>query len=70
VRLEGDYLGLVPGQTMKSDRICILFGCDVPVVLTGWGDGLWEFIGEAFVYGVMDGETMDRPHEDTTFNLI
>jgi len=69
-RLEGDTLALVPERTLCSDGICILSGCDVPVVLRKHRGNLWEFIGEAFVYGSMDGEAMDRPHEEITFNLI
>ncbi|KAN0106850.1 HET domain containing protein [Hyaloscypha variabilis] len=70
VRLAGNSLALVPERTALSDNICILFGCDVPVVLRRHGDDFWEFIGEAFVYGAMDGEAMDRPHENMIFNLI
>jgi hypothetical protein len=70
VRLAGDGLALVSERTAFSDNICILFGCDVPVVLRRHGDDFWEFIGEAFVYGAMDGEAMDCPHENMIFNLI
>ncbi|KAH6722902.1 hypothetical protein BKA61DRAFT_585469 [Leptodontidium sp. MPI-SDFR-AT-0119] len=70
VRLADDSLGLVPERTMQYDRICILFGCDVPVVLRRTNDGAWEFIGEAFVYGVMDGEALVGPYEDMTYNLV
>ena len=71
VRLEDDSLGLVPEGTEKQDRICILFGCDVPVVLRRRDDGFWGFIGEAFVHGsgVMDGEAMERPFEKMDFSL-
>jgi hypothetical protein len=71
VRLKGDSLGLVPERTRKDDHICILFGCDVPVVLRKLQDGYWEFIGEAFVHGKgeMDGLAMERPFEEVAFNL-
>jgi hypothetical protein len=72
IRLEGDSLGLVLEQIEKQDRICILFGCDVSVVLRRRDDGFWGFIGEAFVHGsgVMDGEAMERPYEEMDFRLV
>lgn len=49
--------GLGPKGTELGDRICILHGCSVPVMLRpiGWH---WELVGECFVYGMMDGEAM------------
>ncbi|KAG4438391.1 hypothetical protein IFR05_006097 [Cadophora sp. M221] len=70
VRLADDSLGLAPERTMQEDRICILFGCDVPVVLRRLDGGTWAIMGEAFVYGAMDGEALDRSYEDVTFNLV
>lgn len=32
VILKNDCIGLVPQDTIETDTICILFGCDVPVV--------------------------------------
>lgn len=70
VRLKDYSLGLVPERTLRFDRICILFGCDVPVILRKRRNDFWELIGEAFVYGVMDGEAVERPYQDMSFNLI
>ena len=45
-----------------GDMICIIFGCSVPVVLrkvsTG-GASHFEFIGECYVHGMMDGEALE-----------
>ena len=70
VRLEDESLGLVPDRTQYGDKICILYGCDVPVVLRRRLNESWMFIGEAFVHGVMDGQAMDRIYDETTFQLI
>jgi hypothetical protein len=57
-------VGLIPQHARIGDRICILRGCSVPVVLRQHGTpesprGLyWQLIGEAYVHGVMDGEAM------------
>jgi hypothetical protein len=54
--------GLGPPETQNDDRICILFGCSVPCILRPCtcnnGAEYWEFIGEAYVYGRMDGEAI------------
>jgi hypothetical protein len=43
--------------------ICIIFGCSVPVVLRKVSaDGRnshFEFIGECYVHGMMDGEALE-----------
>jgi hypothetical protein len=52
-------VGLIPRYAQVGDRLCILYGCSVPVVLRNhsWGgDHCWQLIGEAFVYGFMGGE--------------
>ncbi|KAE9370051.1 hypothetical protein N431DRAFT_426523 [Stipitochalara longipes BDJ] len=69
-KIGGGWSSSRPRKRIFSDNICILSGCDVLVVLRRHEDGFWEFIGEAFVYGAMDGEAMERPHEDMMFNLI
>jgi hypothetical protein len=59
--------GLAPSQARYGDIICILFGCSVPVVLREHRDTVfrrspsidypyYEFIGECYVHGMMDGE--------------
>jgi hypothetical protein len=47
-------------MTEPGDFICILFGCSVPCILRTHPqeDGAFEFIGEAFIYGKMDGEAV------------
>ena len=54
--------GLAPPGAVKGDLICVLAGCTVPVILRKrkGPDGCchFEFIGEAYVHGKMDGEAM------------
>ncbi|KAF2270186.1 HET-domain-containing protein [Lojkania enalia] len=54
--------GLGPPETQHSDRICILFGCSVPCILRPCtfrnGTKYFEFIGEAYIHGRMDGEAI------------
>jgi hypothetical protein len=42
---EKDYVGLAPAETREGDKICVLLGCSVPVVLRKERDG-YIFIGQ------------------------
>ncbi|KAI9697116.1 MAG: hypothetical protein M1820_007931 [Bogoriella megaspora] len=63
---EPDQLvGLGPKNTESGDIICILFGCSVPCILRrrarNDGENLsYNFIGEAFVYGKMEGQALEK----------
>jgi hypothetical protein len=54
--------GLAPPDTQNGDRVCILFGCSVPCILRPHtnqnGARYFQLIGEAYVYGRMDGEAI------------
>lgn len=56
---ERSYMGWVPGNSKEGDVICLLEGGRLPYVLrwnnTGTG---FQFIGEAYIHGVMHGEGM------------
>ncbi|KAJ4362260.1 hypothetical protein N0V83_010353 [Neocucurbitaria cava] len=57
------YFGLGPPDTVYGDRICILFGCSVPCILRPCldkvkGSSYYTFVGEAYIYGRMDGEAL------------
>lgn len=69
---ENTVVGIGPPLTRRGDIVCILFGCSVPCILretrntpgklsqeNGQTDPMvpnYEFIGEAFIYGKMDGQ--------------
>jgi hypothetical protein len=57
---RGSHYGLAPSGARENDIICIFFGCSVPVVLRESREkaGLYEFIGECYVHGQMDGESL------------
>ena len=59
--VDENLLGLVPQGARQGDKIAILFGCSVPVVLrpdATVGNDYVRFVGEAYVHGKMDGETI------------
>jgi hypothetical protein len=51
-----------------------MYGCSVPVVLRSVnnlaGAPEYRFIGEAFVYGMMDGEVFEVDFQETSFKLV
>jgi hypothetical protein len=57
---RGHY-GLAPSGAQENDVVCIFFGCSVPVVLreSKKKPGLYQFIGECYVHGMMDGESLN-----------
>jgi len=70
----GELVGLGPPRTLVHDVIAILFGCSVPVILRPYRrepslPPVYEFIGEAYIYGKMDGEAMYEGHQECEFVL-
>ncbi|KAL3602819.1 hypothetical protein FPOAC2_07132 [Fusarium poae] len=52
------YIGLGPRIMEKDDIICVLFWGATPFVLRRYGE-YYRFIGECYVYDLMNGEAMD-----------
>lgn len=59
VRAETGAYGLCPRDTKPNDRLVLLQGANVPIVLRPSGKN-WILVGECFVYGVMYGELWDQ----------
>lgn len=56
--MEG-YLGVAMEGLQRSDGVYILLGCTMPLILRDLGDGThFQYVGECYVHGVMDGEAM------------
>ena len=51
-------MGLAPMRSRENDIILVFYGCSVPVVLREEEDR-FTFIGECFLYGIMDGEAIN-----------
>ena len=53
-----ERIGLVPAATRLGDKICIMDGLDVPLVLRPLDTAVRSYvlIGEAYIHGAMDGE--------------
>ena len=49
---------MAPPFARVGDKVCVLVGCDFPVVLRKIKDH-YVFIGECYVHGIMNGEAME-----------
>jgi hypothetical protein len=64
-------MGIGPDLSSVDDMICVLPGCQVPVLIRKH-DGYHVFFGECFVWGLMDVEAMKGKDGDgyETFRLL
>ncbi|RYP39736.1 hypothetical protein DL767_002117 [Monosporascus sp. MG133] len=66
------YVGLGPCWAEPGDIIVFLDGATAPFLLrpAEHAAGCYHLVGETYVYGVMDGEMMDKGLEEVTFELL
>jgi hypothetical protein len=58
-RTKKGFLGISAQSLETKDLVWVLAGAAVPVVLRRRPRaGNWEFVGEAYVHGIMDGEAV------------
>lgn len=70
---EKGYVGTGPREMQQGDVLAVLFGMTCPIVLRKHTDlngkiG-WTYVGEAYCYGIMNGELL-QDGEEVTFNII
>jgi hypothetical protein len=63
-------MDLVPDGVAAGDEICILFGGYTPFVIRRLEGGNYEFIGECYVHGLMDGEAMEELEDSRVEDLV
>jgi hypothetical protein len=56
---EKGYMGLGPAMIKNGDKVCILFGCQHPLLLRKIGE-VSRLVGEIYVYGMMRGEMIEK----------
>ena len=52
----GGALGMGPRGTLVGDKVCVIFGSKVPLVLRQSGLG-WRFVGDTYLHGTMEVRT-------------
>ncbi|PVH88128.1 HET-domain-containing protein [Cadophora sp. DSE1049] len=53
---ERGYFGLCPINSVEGDRVCVLSGSGIPVVLRRGDSDFFQHVGTCLVPGLMDGE--------------
>lgn len=72
---DDQFVGFAPPKTEDGDVVVIWFGFSVPVVLRPTGNGSdtfdeFEFVGEAYIHGRMDGEALEEFFGEEDFKII
>jgi hypothetical protein len=62
---QKNYMGLVPNGAIVGDFICVIYGCEMPVILRECGRNNFRFIG----HGEIEGLVFDDAVVEKTFVL-
>jgi hypothetical protein len=57
---QNGLVGMAVRGANLGDRIVLLGGCCVPMILRPRSDGCWVVVGACYVHGVMDGKMWDE----------
>jgi hypothetical protein len=52
------YMGLAPKASKAGDLICVLLGCDKPLIIR-MVDDYYVLVGDSYIYGIMEGEALE-----------
>jgi hypothetical protein len=67
---EKGYMGIAPRGAKLNDRICIVLGCDKPLIVRGISE-YFNLVGDSYIYGMMNGEVLEEVrNERATFTNI
>jgi Heterokaryon incompatibility protein (HET) len=58
------YIGLGSSESRPNDKVCVLRGCTVPLVIRQSGS-MHKIVGESYVYGMMQGEMLNAAESGT-----
>lgn len=67
---ERGHIGMAASRARRGDLICVLYGCSIPVLLRKVENGRYEFIGECYLDGFMDGEALSSDSADVQFRIV
>jgi hypothetical protein len=66
VTTRDDRIAMAPKRAQKGDRVCVILGCSIPLVLrkkatpNGNHKFCYEVIGECYLDGIMAGEAIEQ----------
>ena len=56
VKTEEGYIGIMPRNTLVGDLVCVLLGCQMPMLLRPTINSQYRVVGPCYVDGLMNGE--------------
>ena len=62
VGTENGRMGLAAAAAQQGDKIAVLMGCGMPILLRRERDG-WIVVGECYLHGIMEGEVTNAIDE-------
>lgn len=62
---DSGYMGLCHRSCEEGDQVYLLMGGDMPFVLRKLDTGFFQFKGESYVHGIMDGEFLLKSFKNT-----
>lgn len=65
-RTTDGQFGVAPPQARSDDQICVVLGCDAPMILRATQNGKLLVVGSCFMQKVNDGESLLGPLPDHT----
>ena len=63
-------VGLSPEESQTDDLVCIIIGNETPVVLRSCGEGVYTWVGECYIHGIMDGEYMELSKQPSALETL
>ncbi|KAI1074387.1 HET-domain-containing protein [Whalleya microplaca] len=60
-RTTSGYIGNAPAQAAIGDEVCVILGCDAPMLLRPCRNGRFLVVGDCFVDGLCQGEAILGP---------
>ncbi|KAK2762899.1 heterokaryon incompatibility protein [Colletotrichum kahawae] len=63
------YMGLASMKTRVGDTVVVCKGSCVPFVLRSHNDAEWTFLGESFIMGIMEGQSVAN-HQHASFVIV
>ncbi|KAF5639579.1 heterokaryon incompatibility protein (het-6OR allele) [Fusarium sp. NRRL 25303] len=67
---ETGLVGHARLDMQAGDVLCVLLGGNMPFILRPLDDGVFGYVGQAFVHGIMDGEALQQGHELESITLV
>jgi hypothetical protein len=69
-RTSDGRLGLAPPRARAGDVIFALLGGDTLYVMRQGKLGMWQFVGECYIHGMMDGQAVHEKRDEAEFLTI